>query len=302
MSAGGAAGVGDAVWVVYALLALSIAATWAPTFSASGRRIGPWVPPYLLAVGAALAIGVLKPIGVVVLAVLIGLGVLSSRLPQERGRRRAALQIALGVLMLPLALHVLPGFNNPKLLDAVIVSDGAPPFTQYLNFDKGSAGLILLAFLAPLATTSNRWRVALRTTALIGLPTVVATAGAGVLLGYFALDPKVPPQIAGLLLAQLFFICVAEEAFFRGFVQEGLHRALAVAPTALSTVAPAAVATALFAGVHAAGGWQLVLLAALSGAGAAIAYARTRTVEAPILIHFAVNATHLFMFTYPYQR
>jgi membrane protease YdiL (CAAX protease family) len=301
-AAGGAAGVGAAVWIVYVLLALSIATAWAPATRVGAWRIAAWAPPYLAAVAAALIIGVITPVGVLVLAVLVGLGMLCVRLPRERAGLRAALQVVLGLLMLPLALHLLPGFNNPKLLDAVLVSEAAPPFTQYLNFDKGSAGLILLAFLNPLASTAQHWREALRIAALVGLPTVIATAAAGLLLGYFALDPKVPPQIAGLVLAQLFFICAAEEAFFRGFVQERLHRAWSASPPALATGAPAVIATALFAAVHAAGGWQLVLLAFVSGAGAAIAYARTRTVEAPILIHFAVNATHLFVFTYPYQR
>jgi len=289
------------VWAVYALLALSTAAVWVPRLRVCRVMIAPWAPAYALAIGAALAIGVLRPVGALALGIVLGLAVFVSRRTRTPRALNGATPLVLGLLMLPFALHVVPGFNNPKLLDAVRVSAAGPPFTQFLNFDKGSAGLILLAFLAPLASTSQQWRAASRTALVLGVPTVVLTAAVGLLIGHFALDLKVPPQVAGLLLAQLFFICAAEEAFFRGFVQERLHRAFASSPAVLAALAPMAIATALFAAVHAAGGWQLVLLATLSGTGAALAYARTRTVEAPILIHFGVNATHLFTLTYPYQ-
>jgi membrane protease YdiL (CAAX protease family) len=302
MSDFGATGVGTDVWTVYLLLALSIVAVWFPPLRMGSWRLGTWVPVYGVAVGSALLMGVLAPAGLLVLAVLLGMGAIAGQLPTERAALRTGLHLALGLLMMPLAMHVLPGFNNPRLLDSVRISETAPAFTQHLNFDKGSAGLILLAFVAPIATTARAWRTALRQAALVTPPTVIITAFIGLQAGHFALDPKVPPQIVGLLLTQLLFICAAEEAFFRGFVQERLHRALASRGSAVAQWAPSVIATALFAFVHAAGGWQLVLLAALSGTGAAIAYARTRTVEAPILIHFAVNATHLFTLSYPYQR
>jgi membrane protease YdiL (CAAX protease family) len=41
------------------------------------------------------------------------------------------------------------------------------------------------------------------------------------------------------------------------------------------------------------------MLATLAGAGYAIAFQRTGRVEAGILTHFAVNAAHFLLFTYP---
>ena len=50
---------------------------------------------------------------------------------------------------------------------------------------------------------------------------------------------------------------------------------------------------------HAGGGWRYVLLATIAGTGYALAWQRTGRIEASILAHFAVNATHFLLFTYP---
>lgn len=43
----------------------------------------------------------------------------------------------------------------------------------------------------------------------------------------------------------------------------------------------------------------MVLQAGLAGLGRAVAYERTRRIEAPMLAHFGLNATHWLWFTYP---
>jgi hypothetical protein len=58
-------------------------------------------------------------------------------------------------------------------------------------------------------------------------------------------------------------------------------------------------AALLFGLAHAAGGWRYVLLATLAGTGYGLAYRRTVRIESAILAHFAVNVTHLLLFTYP---
>jgi membrane protease YdiL (CAAX protease family) len=42
-----------------------------------------------------------------------------------------------------------------------------------------------------------------------------------------------------------------------------------------------------------------VLLATIAGTGYGLAYQRSGRVEMAILTHFAVNATHFLLFTYP---
>ncbi len=107
------------------------------------------------------------------------------------------------------------------------------------------------------------------------------------------------PSIEPLPTATLVAIgaLLAEEAFFRGFLQREVEHALDGRPHA-AAIAVAASAI-LFGLAHAAGGWHYVLLATLAGTGYAMAYQRTGRVEAAILTHFAVNATHFLLFTYP---
>ena len=47
-----------------------------------------------------------------------------------------------------LFLHVVPGVGNPQLVANAVLGPGSAPYTKYLNFDKGFAGLLLLGVYA----------------------------------------------------------------------------------------------------------------------------------------------------------
>jgi membrane protease YdiL (CAAX protease family) len=113
-------------------------------------------------------------------------------------------------------------------------------------------------------------------------------------------DVKLPQVTLMFLAVNLFFTVVAEEAFFRGFLQARLASALggvrhgqwiAVAGSAL-----------LFGAAHLAGGPLYAALAFIAGIGYAVAYQRTQRVEAAIVVHIALNAVHFIAFTYPYAK
>src|SRR5262249_14209460 len=106
-------------------------------------------------------------------------------------------------------------------------------------------------------------------------------------------------RIAPLLAANLLFTCVAEETYFRSLLQEGLHRLADRRPGRVGHAAAVLVSAIAFGAVHIAGGPRYVLLATLGGLGNAVAYARTRKVEASVFVHFALNAVHMIFFTYP---
>ena len=59
----------------------------------------------------------------------------------------------LALLALAGALHLIPGFANPLLVDAQLLTPDAIPYTLYANFDKGWAGYCLLLAIWP---TQNR--------------------------------------------------------------------------------------------------------------------------------------------------
>ena len=190
---------------------------------------------------------------------------------------------------LALTLHLVPGFDNLKVLDRVQAGPASVPFTLYLNLDKPLIffGLLLAwpALLGPGGTM--RWRPL----ALLILPLAALLITAWQL---GALKPEVGLPHWWWLFAfnNLLFTCVAEEALFRGFIQQG------VASRSKPWLG-LLVASLLFGAAHLAGGPLLVLLAALAGACYGLAFLLSGRLSVAIAIHFLFNFAHLALFTYP---
>jgi membrane protease YdiL (CAAX protease family) len=100
------------------------------------------------------------------------------------------------------------------------------------------------------------------------------------------------------LVVNLLFTCIAEEAFFRGFLQDRLEKSLKY--TRSGRIIAVFCSGLLFGMVHVSGGMQYMLLATLAGLGYASTYAIASRVEAPIIAHFSLNAIHFVGFTYPH--
>ena len=188
-----------------------------------------------------------------------------------------------------LTLHLVPGFDNLKVLDRVQAGPASVPFTLYLNLDKPLIffGLLLAwpALLGPGGTM--RWRPL----ALLILPLAALLITAWQL---GALKPEVGLPHWWWLFAfnNLLFTCVAEEALFRGLIQQG------VASRSKPWLG-LLVASLLFGSAHLAGGPLLVLFAALAGACYGLAFQLSGRLSVAILLHFLFNFAHLALFTYP---
>ena len=283
------------VFPTFGLLALAVLLLWVPAPAVRGNRDWAWAAALGFACGVGFAARVLDWRGLVVTGVYLALAV-GARM-SARPALRIPLLVLTGVCALLLAMHRLPGFYNPLIAHAVQVSPGAPPFTLYANFDKAVAGIVLMGvFCAPLRG-SAAWGAMLRRMAPVLLATLVVVLGTGTLLGYVAPDVKWTPLTPWFLAINLLFTCVAEEAFFRGFLLGGLARALHGRRFGLAVAV--AVSTVLFGLAHAGGGPALVVMAGLAGLGYAAAYLRSGHVEGAILTHFALNAVHFIAFTYP---
>jgi len=212
--------------------------------------------------------------------------------------QRALTFVGAAVMAGLLAAHAMSGFQNPIILRDVVLSPGAIPYTQYVNFDKTLAGVLVLAigWFAPLRAVAD-WRAALRSAAPVAGATIAVVLAASLALGFVRFDPRWTPLFWVWAPINLLLTCLSEEALFRGFLQREIGLALGGRAYAASTAV--AVSALAFGLAHAAGGWRYVLLATLAGTGYALAYQRTGRIEAPILTHFAVNATHFLLFTYP---
>lgn len=209
------------------------------------------------------------------------------------------------MLSLALALHKVPGFNNPIAIHAAQFTPDAKPFTQYLNFDKGSVGLVLIALLSPRFRRGDR-ADRLAAEALVGwaLTSAVVFAVAAA-TGLVRWDPKLPAELLLFLATNLFLTCAAEDAFCRLLIQDPLRgarpgqAAQPNAPWRARAWLAMVVSGVLFGLTHAAGGHGMVVAATLAGWGYAAVYGRTNRIEIPILVHFGLNATHFLAFTYP---
>jgi uncharacterized protein len=284
--------------MTFGLLALSIISVWLPPIPI-GKRINLpiWLLLFVAAILNGLVAGYLTWPALPALASFVVVAYFTASTAAGRAQR-TLFGVLTAATALALALHRLPGFKNPVLIANAQFSPDAAPFTQYASFDKAAAGLILLAWLCKRATTVEDWKEIGRRTPIIVLATTAVVLIAAVAMGYVRFDPKLPAYTLVFLAVNLFFTCVAEEAFFRGFLQERL--AVSLKGYRIGSLIAIVGSGVLFGVAHAAGGLVYVVLATFAGFGYACAYASVRRVEASIITHFIVNAAHFVAFTYPH--
>ncbi|MFN0317979.1 MAG: lysostaphin resistance A-like protein, partial [Burkholderiales bacterium] len=235
-------------------------------------------------------------------ALLVLGGLAAAAFAAKRGHAnfvvRTFVHAALVTLAIGLAVHAMPGFNNPLLIENFRFSSDAAPYTHHANFDKAAAGLFVLVFLCNRVRQAGEWRDLLLRTYPIALLTCTVVIATGLAVGYSRPDFKLPAYTPVFLVVNLLFTCVAEEAFFRGFFQHRLAKYLQDRITHGNLVALAS-CSVLFGVVHLGGGPWYIVLATCAGLGYGYAYLRTQRLEASILVHFCVNAVHFIGFTYP---
>ncbi|MFZ4876710.1 CPBP family intramembrane glutamic endopeptidase [Janthinobacterium sp. Mn2066] len=289
--------------ITYGLLGLAILSVWFPDVRlGSSLRLPAWGVLLLAAIASGLASGILAPLALPSIAVFIALAVSaqrSGRRPEAKWLGRLLLLLTM-LAALALAMHLLPGFHNPRIIDKLVLSPGGAPYTQYLNFDKGLAGLVLLALFCTRAQDGPQFVLAMQRAVPVMAVTLIVVVGAALAIGFVKPDVKFPDITLQFLLVNLLFTCVAEEAFFRGLLQGRM--AAFLADTRSGEMVAVLVASVLFGLTHAAGGWRVVLLATLAGLGYGFAYRQTKRIEAAIATHFIVNAVQFLVLTYPYLR
>ncbi|OHX21803.1 CPBP family intramembrane glutamic endopeptidase [Chromobacterium sphagni] len=259
----------------FALLALGLIA-------ASLRHAAPGWIALITSAMLALAAGVLQPLGVLATAAAVGLTFSLRRYPKPE------LFLVWVALLLALAVHALPGFDNPLLWQGK-ASAGSAPYQLFWSYDKGLAGLLLLLQLshAPLPKRTLGWPAA-----AVGGLALLFVFGIAAGFGIIALAPKWPAWLLPWLFANCFLVSLVEEAFFRGGVQRWLE--IRTEPFAALMAA-----SLLFGLAHLAGGWVWAGLATLAGIGYGLVYAARRQLWLAVLAHLGFNTLQLLLFTYP---
>ncbi|WP_380183082.1 CPBP family intramembrane glutamic endopeptidase [Kalamiella sp. sgz302252] len=213
---------------------------------------------------------------------------------QERNALTLAAEAFLVCSAVALMLHLLPGFQNLVVVSGVKAGPESAPFTFWYNFDKALVPFVLLGTLPtllkrPAVPPANRlwWLVLLLSAPLLLL---VAT-----LAGGLRVESHSPAWLGSFMLANLFFVSLAEEALFRGWLQQRLSERL-------GNFWGLAIAAVLFGLAHAPGGALLVCFAALAGVIYGLAWLWSGRVWVSTLLHFAFNLLHLLFFTYPFWQ
>jgi uncharacterized protein len=284
----------------FATLTLALACLWAPRITAWPHASRIWIVPGALALILALVGGVIDPRGLAVLLAFAAACISANRASGlVFGIVAHATLLAIGA---GLFLHVMPGIDNPRVVTDVVLGPGAMPYTKYLNFDKGMAGLFLLGLYAPDRPAQDEgvrhipgflWRFAL---------VVIVAMVMSLARGYVRWDPKLPSWWPMWVWSMIFLTALPEEAAFRGVAQTWIaQRLVSTSPTTETTATTVAIifAGALFGLAHIAGGPAYVLLALVAGIGYGWVYASTRSIGLAIATHAGLNTIHFFLFTYP---
>ena len=257
-----------------------------------------WIGALAAAVAAAYFTGALQGAAALWIALLAALALAYAQARQRSGAVQIVAGIAFFGFALAMGLALLPGFPRTVIIDATRLSPDALPFGLSLGFPKVVGGILILGLVRESRVRS--WRElggVLKLTAPVFGLTLIAVMACALALGYVRFDAKWTSLFFAWALSNLFFTCLAEEAFFRGFLQHELARIGSNRERA--RVAAWIFAALLFGLVHLAGGWKYAVAATVAGLGYGWAYHRTQRVEAAMAVHFGLNASHFLLFTYP---
>lgn len=201
------------------------------------------------------------------------------------------------VMSILLWYHQVPGFANWQIVNGTLLSADALPFSMYLNFDKPIVGLLILGFgNLPLLKSKKDWYRAFVKTAPIAILGTFVIGGLAYAFGYIKFEPKWGDFFFVWFTNNVFLTVIAEEVFFRGFVQKYLS--VSFEKNRFGSGLALLMASILFAVVHA-GGLPYILLAFFSGILYGWVYIKTNRIEASILTHLFLNSTHILLLTYP---
>jgi uncharacterized protein len=280
------------IFLCYSFLFLSVIFLWVP------NKIR--TPNWSIALVIAIALGIWSLQLDFLALVPITLFAFSTYCYYEK-QYLSIIRVIAGLLVLVLAVslgaHRLPGFHNLRVLDNVVIGDNSMPFSMYLNFDKTLIGIFILGLGFPLITKKREWIKLFKQLAIYIPIIVVILIIAALSLKFVTFDFKLSNYFFIWAITNLLFVCVAEEAFFRGFIQKNLS--FVMRRVLYGDYVAIVITAILFGLIHFPGGVKYICLATLAGIGYGWVYYKTKKIEGSILTHFSLNLVHFIFFTYP---
>ena len=286
------------VAATFGLLTLSLITLWIPKrfFPTLYKGLDLWIILFIF----SLAFGLYANfVHVTALIPIIVFGICCKIFGDKNYNRPARRISAVLILVISVGMiaHLIPGFSNPKIISNLIITEGAIPYTLYLNFDKTLVGLFILTFCHRKNFSKNDWITMIKDIYLKVLLLTLFIMLISLAIKYVQVDIKLSSLFPIWAWVNLIFVCTAEEAFFRGFLQKHLVNCLK--KVKYGSLLGILLASILFGFAHYAGGINLIFLATIAGLGYGWIYHSTRAIESAILTHFFLNAIHFIFFTYP---
>ncbi|KAB2836510.1 MAG: CPBP family intramembrane metalloprotease [Caedimonadaceae bacterium] len=264
--------------------------------------IGPWIHRYAATLFSTIVLGLAYYMGHINLLGVLALIVIGSfHFVYFNFDAPKFIRVVLGLLItigtFAFFQHKMPGFHNWRMIEGLRLSSDSIPLTMYLNLDKSLSALLLLLALAQSQVYSlKNWGKSFFPGLAFGIIASLVLLPIALLTHYVQIDFKVPTFWIVWVLNNLLLVCIAEEVFFRGFVQTELTKAFSFKGSSIIAL----IVSALFfgAGYHQ-GGPVFMILSTIAGLVYGAAYMKTRRLETSIIAHFVLNAIHFFTFSYP---
>jgi membrane protease YdiL (CAAX protease family) len=280
------------VSLCYGFLYLTVLLLWAP----GKNKLPLWAITLFIAIILGFASQQLSAIAIIPI-VLLGFAAYYSQAARPSDFVRFFASIFLLLLGLGLSTHQIPGFNSLNIINHVYFTKDAIPFTLNLSLDKTLIGIFILGFSHELIKSKQEWIVMVKQTALRAVLIVFLVMILAVILGFVRFETKFPHSFWIWAVTNFLFVCTAEEAFFRGFIQKNL--VLWMKKRRYGHYLAIGIAAVIFGLAHSAGGIKYMFLVTMAGVGFGWIYDRTKRIEASILTHFSLNIMHFLFFTYP---
>ncbi len=198
-----------------------------------------------------------------------------------------------------LAAQFLPDFKDWKVASSLNLGPNSHPYNLWLKFDKPFIGLFVLIFALPLISSPSQlydvFKVAIPMS-VIGILIMISLSWS---LGIVGWAPKIPIISFVWMVNQILFVCIPEEAFFRGFIQREIYNWWGKSSSA--AFGSIVITSLIFSLFHLFWIAELpfLFLVFIASVIYGTIYQTTQAIESSILCHFAMNTTHFFLFTYP---
>ena len=276
----------------YSLLILAILSFWIY------RRSFIWGSLIVASIILAFIAKILTPAGL--LPILLLAGCHFGLNAKVKGPLRFMLTSLASVISIGLILHLFPGYNNWLIVKDLHVSTNAVPFTLYFNYDKPFIGIFILALHLPLLSSWAAWKRKLPLMGLWAGITIAVMLLASRAFNIVHIDPKIPMITLPWIIANLFLVCIPDEAFWRGFLQQKITNYLKP-KTQWAPLIAIGILSVFFALMHLLFVFQAryIILAFIASALYGLSYHYTKSVEGAIASHFLLNVAQFFFFTYP---